>query len=95
MDNLQFANTKLQGGFWNRYETLVRRVTVPAIYTQFSDTGRFAALRCRKDVQSHIYWDSDVATWIEAVAFLTATRREPELEKLVDVIREEILPRAR
>ena len=84
MDNLHFASTKLQGGFWSRYEMLVRRVTVPAIYTQFSDTGRFIALQCRKDIESHIYWDSDVAKWIESVAFLTTTRQEPELEKLED-----------
>lgn len=76
---------------FGHYEDLVRRVTVPAIYSQFSETGRFAALQCRKDLEAHIYWDSDVAKWIESVAYLTHTHREPELEKLVDEAVEQIV----
>ena len=32
----------------------------------------------------HWFWDSDVAKWIEAVAYLTAGHPEPELEKLAE-----------
>lgn len=84
MEPVSFTSTQLRDGFWSRYDTLVRRVTVPAIYARFSDTGRFAALQCSKEIPSHIYWDSDVAKWLEAVAYLTATHREPELEALAD-----------
>lgn len=82
MEHVLFANIQLRGGFWGHYEELVRRVTVPAIYRQFTD--RFRALHCNKETPAHIYWDSDVAKWIEAAAYLTQTRREPELERIVD-----------
>ena len=82
MDNVHFSQTKLQGGFWGHYENLVRTVTISAIYHQFAE--RFRALQCRKEIPTHIYWDSDVAKWIEAAAYLTQTKREPELEKIVD-----------
>lgn len=84
MENVHFSKTKLQGGFWGQYEDLVRRVTVPAIYARFAETGRFASLQCRKELESHVFWDSDVAKWIESVAYLVQTKREPELERLAD-----------
>ena len=82
MEQIQFADIRLQDGFWGHYEDMVRRITLPAIYRQFAD--RFRALPCSKQIPSHIYWDSDVAKWIEAAAYLTQTRREPELERIVD-----------
>lgn len=84
MEHLHFAETSLQGGFWGHYEDLVRRVTVPAIYERFSESGRFAALQCNKKAPAHIYWDSDVAKWIEAAAYLVHTQRNTKLEALVD-----------
>ena len=89
MKNIHFSQIRLQGGFWGHYEALVRRVTVPAIYRQFAD--RFRALQCRKEIPAHIYWDSDVAKWIEAAAYLTQTHREPELERIVDEAVENIV----
>ena len=91
MESIHFSKTQLNGGFWGHYEEIVRNVTVPAIYKQFAETGRFAALQCNEEVKSHIYWDSDVAKWIEAVAYLTETCREVELEKLVDEAVENIV----
>ena len=40
MEQVQFANIKLQRGFWEDYEKLVRKVTIPAIYRQFADRFR-------------------------------------------------------
>ena len=89
MESVHFSQTKLQGGFWGHYEELVRHVTVPAIYRQFAD--RFRTLQCRKDIPAHIYWDSDIAKWIEAAAYLTQTQREPELERIIDEAVENIV----
>ena len=91
MKSVHFSKTQLNGGFLGHYEEIVRNVTIPAIYKQFAETGRFAALQCNEEVKSHIYWDSDVAKWIEAVAYLTETCREVELEKLVDEAVENIV----
>ena len=84
MENVHFSNVKLQDGFWRHWEDIVRRVTVPAVYTRFAETGRFAALQCKKEIESHIYWDSDVAKWIGSAAYLMQMHTEPKLEKLVD-----------
>ena len=84
MKQVHFSKTRIQSGFWGHYAELVRRVTVPTVYERFAETGRFAALQCKKNIESHIYWDSDVAKWIEAAAYLTETQRKPELEKRVD-----------
>ena len=90
MKNLHFSQTKLLGGFWHHYAELNRRVTIPAVYNRFSETGRFAAFRC--DWQEgmpnkpHYFWDSDVAKWMEGVAYILHTGRDPELEKIMDDI---------
>ena len=75
MKQVHFSKTRIQSGFWGHYAELVRRVTVPTVYERFAETGRFAALQCKKNIESHIYWDSDVAKWIEAAAYLTETQR--------------------
>ncbi|MBR5460789.1 MAG: glycoside hydrolase family 127 protein, partial [Clostridia bacterium] len=91
MKNLYFANTEIKDGFWKYYTDLVRNVTVHAVYDRFKETGRFDAFKCEwregdnPDLKPHIYWDSDVAKWIEGVAYLTEVKPEPELEALVDL----------
>jgi len=88
MKNVYYANTTVKDGFWKRYVDQVRNVTVHAVYDRFYETGRFDAFRCDwKDGdpnRPHIFWDSDVAKWIEGVAYLTEVKREPKLEQIVD-----------
>lgn len=88
MKNLHFSQTQLQGGFWHHYAELNRNVTIPAVYNRFSETGRFAAFRC--DWQEgmpnkpHYFWDSDVAKWMEGVAYLLQEQRDPQMEAIMD-----------
>lgn len=88
MKNLHFSQTRLQGGFWHHYARLNRDVTIPAVYEQFCKTGRFDAFRCDwkpgMPNMPHFYWDSDVAKWIEAVAYQLQEKKDPELERIVD-----------
>ena len=85
---VDFAKTEITGGFWKKKQELVRKTTVKAVYDRFSDTGRFDAFKFDwKEGQPgkpHIFWDSDVAKWIEGVAYLTELKREPKLEKIAD-----------
>lgn len=69
-----------------------RKETIWGVYRRFRESGRFDALACRPDsgIDVHWFWDSDVAKWIEAVAYLTAEHPEPELEKLADEMIESI-----
>ena len=86
--NLSFENVTVHNGFWKFYEDLNRTSVVKNVYQRFQETGRFDALRCNwregEPNQPHIFWDSDVAKWIEGVAYLIEKSPEPEWEKLVD-----------
>ena len=88
MKNLHFSQTKLLGGFWHHYAELNRKVTIPAVYDRFSETGRFAAFRC--DWQEgmpnkpHYFWDSDVAKVLEGMAEMLMVHPDPAMEKELD-----------
>ena len=85
MERIDFSNIKITGGFWRQKQELVRNVTVNAVYSRFKDTGRFEAFKGDTSrFDPHIFWDSDVAKWMEGVAYLTMEKREPELEAIVD-----------
>lgn len=88
MKNLNFDCTIINDGFWRFYNVLNRKSVVKNVYNRFKETGRFDALRCdwREGAPNkpHIFWDSDVAKWMEGVAYLMEESPEPELEALVD-----------
>lgn len=90
MKQIDFSKTKINGGFWAQKQNLVRDVAVNAVYDRFKETGRFDAFKFDKSVNPHFYWDSDVAKWIEGVAYLTHEKREPRLEAIVDGLVAEI-----
>ena len=88
MKNIHFSKTMLTDGFWHHYKCLNRDVTIPSVYRHFYSTGRFDAFRCDwkegMPNKPHFYWDSDVAKWIEAVAYQLQEKKDPELERIVD-----------
>ena len=87
MRNIPFNKTKITGGFWKEKQDLVRRVTTKAVYDRFAETHRFDALKCdltQTEYKPHIFWDSDVAKWIEGVAYLIMEKDEPELRALAE-----------
>ena len=88
MKNIHFSKTMLTDGFWHHYKCLNRDVTIPSVYRHFCSTGRFDAFRCDwkegMPNKPHFYWDSDVAKWIEAVAYQLQEKKDPELERIVD-----------
>lgn len=94
MKNISYLHADITGGFWKQYQDLVRHVTIGSVYDRFSETGRFAALSCTG--KTHIYWDSDVAKWLEAAAYLAAKEPSPKLTAIVDeavkTIKEHQLP---
>lgn len=70
---VQFENVDLATGFWHdRYE-LNRLTSLESVKERFEETGRFDALRfnfLKNGRRPHIFYDSDVAKWMEAVAYL-------------------------
>ncbi len=87
---IPLKNTSINGGFWQKRQELNRNVTIHAVYNRFKDTGRFDAFKLnwkegdKEEFKPHIFWDSDVAKWMESAAYIIAKNPNPELEKIID-----------
>lgn len=94
MKNLDFEKVKLEGGFWKFYLDLDRKSVVHSVYRRFLETGRFDALNCNwqegDENKPHIFWDSDVAKWIEGAAYLITDEPDSYLEGIIDELAERI-----
>ena len=83
--NIGFERVKLADGFWQEMRGKNARVSLKNIYERFRETGRFAALRCEKQKEPpHIFFDSDVAKWLEAAAYLQHDFPDEEVRAIVD-----------
>ncbi len=87
MKSVTFDNVRL-GGFWKKRFDINKNSTIPTVYDRFSDTGRFDAFKFDwkegDPKQPHIFWDSDIAKWIEAVAYTITKCPDSKLEAIVD-----------
>jgi DUF1680 family protein len=91
-----FTAVELQDGLWAARQRAVRERTVPFLYAQYEKNGLFEAL----DVDSPpgplripfnnrpntavMYWDSDIAKWIEMASYTLATHYDPALDACID-----------
>ena len=83
--NISFDKIVFNSGYWKKRYELNRDVSLKSVRNRFEDTARFEALRFSyKEGQPlpHVYFDSDVAKWIEAVAYLVKSGN-PCTEELV------------
>lgn len=79
----------LDDEFWTPRLDANRERTLAIEYEQCRVTGRFEALRLQwqpSQPAPHIFWDSDVAKWLEAASYSLATHPDPALEAQVDAI---------
>ena len=87
---LPFSRVTIDGGFWGPRLDINRTVTIPIEYQQCQDTGRIAALKLEwkpgNQPVPHIFWDSDVAKWIEAASYSLAGHPDPQLEAQLDEV---------
>lgn len=83
-----YSKVDINMGFWQNRQKLNRDVTCKAVLDRFMETGRFEAFKCdwREGMPNkpHIFWDSDVAKWMEAVAYLVQKQPMPEMERVVE-----------
>ena len=95
MKQISFQSVKIKDGFWKKKQDLIKEVTIGAVYDRFKETHRFSALRCDwKEGEAnmpHIFWDSDIAKWIEGVAYAMHDTDLDEYEKIIDEAIENIL----
>ena len=79
----------ITGGFWAERQKLNRETTVYAVRDRYEETGRFGAFDfdytedCGKP-RPHYFWDSDVAKWMESVAYILQKGPDAELEAQVE-----------
>ena len=73
MKRISYKNIKIGDGFWKIKQDMIKEVTLEAVYNRFKETHRFDALDCRwKEGEPdcpHVFWDSDIAKWIEGLAY--------------------------
>jgi hypothetical protein len=85
-----FTHVKLTDRFWRPRIEANRAATLPKEFEMCETTGRIAAfdLKWKKGDPNppHIFWDSDVAKWIEAAAYSLATDPDAELDDLLDFV---------
>ena len=85
-----FTAVTIDDPFWSRRLEVNREVTIPTEYDQLKQTGRIDAFRLDwkqgKAPKPHIFWDSDVAKWIEAASYSLATHPDPDLDALLDEV---------
>lgn len=84
-----FSDVELTDGFWKKRALINEEVTIYSVRDRFRDTGRFEAFKFNwtegSDIpKPHIFWDSDVAKWMESVAFILAKKDVPELRGTVE-----------
>ena len=88
--NLPWHDVKIESGFWGKRQATNRDRTLPAIYHQNQITGRLDAWKLDwqpgQQPEPHIFWDSDTAKWMEAVAYSLATHPNLEFEQQVDEV---------
>ena len=91
---VSFADVEITGGFWKRQQQINRTATLEAVYDRFEQTGRFRALACEWDGtdahKPHVFWDSDVAKWIEGAAYLLQKEPNANLERRIEAMIDQI-----
>jgi len=97
-----FTAVHLRDDLWAPRQRVVREHTVPFLYAQYEANGLFEAL----DVDTPpgplripfngrpntavMYWDSDIAKWIETASYTLATHFDPSLDARIDSLIERI-----
>ncbi|MBO5270414.1 MAG: glycoside hydrolase family 127 protein [Clostridia bacterium] len=94
MKQFSFEKVDLCGGFLYGKQKLNRDVTIHAVYDRFYETGRVGAFNFDykegDEIKPHIFWDSDVAKWIESAAYIIRKNCSPALEAKIDALVEKI-----
>ena len=95
MKNIDCKNIKINDGFWKIKQDMVNDITLKSVYERFKETHRFDALDCTwKDGDPdmpHVFWDSDIAKWIESVGYNAFAYDNDELIRIVDESVEKII----
>ena len=97
MKSFGISNVSLTSGYLFDKQELNRKTTIASVYDRFSETGRIGAFNfdyeegvSDPNMKPHIFWDSDVAKWMEGAAYILKKHSDPELESKVDSLVDKI-----
>jgi len=89
-----YTQVRIDDAFWAPRQRVNHESTIPAIHRQLESTGRIAALRgiwsdeniaaVKSGQVTQLFFDSDIAKWLEAASYSLALQPDPELDALVD-----------
>ena len=80
MESFSLDKLIITDGFFKKRLDQNAEITVKSIYHRFKETGRFDALKCVKgDKVPFVFWDSDIAKWLEATAYILSRNKDQEL----------------
>lgn len=89
-----YQDVVLKSGFLHEKQELNKSVTMQAVYKRFEETGRFKAFDCDwqegMEQKPSNFWDSDVAKWLEAAAYILHDESDPQLEQQVETLIDKI-----
>ncbi|MFN3705098.1 MAG: glycoside hydrolase family 127 protein [Thermoflexales bacterium] len=92
---LPHTAVRLSDCFWAPREERNRQVTLPHVYRQLERTGRIAAWDLSwqpgQPNPPHIFWDSDVAKWLEAACLSLAAHPDLRLRQHVESVVQRII----
>ena len=86
MKTYTYQDVRFTAGYLLDKQELNRKITIDTVYDRFFETGRISAFDFSYDptvegsVKPHYFWDSDVAKWIEGVAYVL--KYHPEMHEL-------------
>ena len=85
--------TNILAGFWQERQRLNFSSSIPAVIKTFEDTGRIRALthELKDDEEHHIFWESDLAKWLEAVFVSLQKNPDNELNSYAENLIEKII----
>ncbi|MFD1674479.1 glycoside hydrolase family 127 protein [Alicyclobacillus fodiniaquatilis] len=95
-NTVSLQQVRIQDAFWSKYETLIRDTVLPyqwkALNDELPDTEpsyaihnfQVAAGLKEGEFGGMVFQDSDLAKWLEAVAYSLATHPDAALEQLAD-----------
>lgn len=93
---LPLKQIHIDDSFWNRYKALVTKEIIPYQFQSLNDllpdappshcirNLRIAAGLEEGDFDGHVFQDTDLAKWLEAVAYSLSYEPNPELERIAD-----------
>lgn len=98
MQSVPLHNINIKDKFWTKYTRLVKDVIIPYQWDILNDkidgvepshclkNFKIAAGEMEGEFQGAVFQDTDVAKWLEAVAYSLSTNKDEGLEKIADEV---------